>query len=131
MVHLVARVRDPYGLEADTDVERSTPLAVGLFVEAEIEGQSVDRAFVLPRDALREDDRVYVVDGNDQIRFRHVDVLRTQREEVILGAGLEAGDRVCISPLEAAIDGMLVRVLDDATSKALAERIDGPDEAVQ
>jgi len=140
MVHLVARVTDPYGLEggleADPEVERTTPLAVGLFVKAEIEGLSVDRAFVVPRDALREGDRIYIVDAEDRIRFRDVAVLRTERENVILGAGLAAGDRVCTSPLEAVIDGMRVRVLGDATENGegdagLAERSGESDETLQ
>ena len=42
MVHLVARVTDPYGLEDNAEAERTTPLAVGLFVKAEIEGLSVE-----------------------------------------------------------------------------------------
>ena len=50
MVHVVARIPDPYGLET----QRSAPLAVGLFVEATIKGEIVEGAFVLPRDALRD-----------------------------------------------------------------------------
>jgi hypothetical protein len=140
MVHLVARVTDPYGLEggleAGLEAERTTPLAVGLFVKAEIEGLSVDRAFVVPRDALREGDRVYIVDAEDRIRFREVEVLRTERENVILGSGLAEGDRVCISLLEAVIDGMRVRVLGDAKEDGegdagLAERSGESDETLQ
>jgi len=135
MVHLVARVADPYGLEADLPTARTIPLAVGLFVNARIEGRSVDQAFVLPRDALRPGNRVYVVDAHDQIRFRDVEVLRTERENVILGTGLVRGDRVCTSALEAVIDGMRVRVLDDGNGAekkgGLAERSGGHDEALQ
>jgi len=134
MVHLVARVSDPYGLEANPEMPRTTPLAVGLFVKAEIEGHSIDRAFVVPRDALRPEDQVYVVDAENRLHFRDVEVLRTERENVILGEGLEEGDRVCTSPLEAVIDGMEVRVLGDERNEQngdLAEQSDGPDEAVQ
>ena len=134
MVHLVARVSDPYGLEANPEMPRTTPLAVGLFVKAEIEGHSVDRAFVVPRDALRPEDQVYVVDAENRLHFRDVEVLRTERENVILGVGLEEGDRVCTSPLEAVIDGMEVRVLGDERNEQngdLAEQSDGADEAVQ
>jgi RND family efflux transporter MFP subunit len=131
MVHLVARVSDPYGLESGQKTGRTAPLAVGLFVEAEIEGQTVDQAFVIPRDALRDGDRVYIVDPEDRIRFRNVEVLRTERENVILGTGLAKGDRVCTSPLEAAIEGMRVRVLDAEEGGGLAERIDPPEQAMQ
>lgn len=118
MVNLVARVRDPYGIET----QRSTPLAVGLFVEAEIEGKTVEGAFLLPRDALREGDRVYVVDEQDRLRFRSVDLVRTERDSIVVASGITAGDRVCTSPLEAAIDGMQVRVVmpEDSAARDLA-----------
>ncbi len=111
MVHLVARVEDPYGQSGTTG---SAPLAVGLFVNAEIQGRRVENVFVLPRTALRTDagsDLVYVVDAGDRLRFKTVDVLRAKRDDVVIGGGLRAGDRVCVSPLPAAVDGMAVRIV--------------------
>ncbi len=139
MVQLVARVSDPYGLETGLETglesspesERTTPLAVGLFVEAEIEGRAVDRVFVIPRDALRDGNRMWIVDAEKQIQIRDVEVLRTERDNVIIGAGLVSGDRVCTSLLAAAINGMRVRVLDDEESAGLAERVDPSDQAIQ
>jgi RND family efflux transporter MFP subunit len=118
MVHVVARVADPY----DRDDGDATPLAVGMFVEAEIQGRRVDDAVVLPRAALREGDRVLVVDAEDRLHFRDVEVLRTRREEVVISGGLDAGERVCVSPLPAAVEGMSVRVLDGAPSLARSVR---------
>jgi multidrug efflux pump subunit AcrA (membrane-fusion protein) len=109
MVHLVARVEDPYGQNETTG---SAPLAVGLFVEAEIQGRSVENVFVVPRMALRTDagsDVVYLVDSGDRLRFKAVEVLRAERDDVVIGGGLQPGDRVCISPMAAAVDGMAVR----------------------
>lgn len=111
MIHLVARVEDPYG---QNGAPGSAPLAVGLFVEAEIEGRRVEGVYVLPRTALRTDsgdDLVYVVDAEDRLRFKAVEVLRAERDDVIVGSGLEPGDRVCISPMAAAVNGMAVRVI--------------------
>jgi len=111
MVHLVARVEDPYG---QTGTIGSAPLAVGLFVEAEIQGRSVENVFVLPRTALRTDagnDLVYLVDAGDRLRFKAVEVLRAERDDVVIGSGLRSGDRVCVSPMAAAVNGMAVRTL--------------------
>jgi len=109
MVHVVARVADPYGIGSDGV---DAPLAVGLFVEAEIEGKRIDAAYVLPRAALRGDQRVYLIDHQARLRFRDVEVLRAERGRVVIGGGLSPGDRVCVSPLSAVIDGMKVRVID-------------------
>lgn len=108
-VTVVARVEDPYARSSD---DSRPPLAVGLFVDVEIEGLAVEGAVVLPRLALREGGRVYVVDADDRLRIRAVDVLREDRDEVVIAAGLSAGERVSISPLRGAVEGMAVRVAE-------------------
>jgi multidrug efflux pump subunit AcrA (membrane-fusion protein) len=112
VVHVVARVEQPYA--------EDPPLAVGLFVSAEILGRRVEDAFVVPRSALRDGrdgDEVLVVDDESRVRFHPVEVLRERRGEVVIGAGLEAGDRVLVSPLGTAVDGMSVRVVGDESPR--------------
>jgi hypothetical protein len=111
MVHVVAQVKDPYAKGLDPE---RPPLAVGMFVEAEIEGRKVAGVAALPRAALRGRNEVLVVDGESRLRFRRVEVSRTTDVEVIVAGGLEAGERVCLSPLEAVTDGMPVRTLGGA-----------------
>jgi multidrug efflux pump subunit AcrA (membrane-fusion protein) len=105
MVHVVAQVDDPCARRGDGDV----PLSIGMFVEATIDGRIVEDAIVIPRSALRGDDVVLVVGDDDIMRFRQVEVARTDREDAIISAGLSAGERVCVSTLEAVTDGMKVR----------------------
>lgn len=111
MVTVVARVEDPYGHEATAAA--GAPLAVGLFVSAQIEGVEVERAVVLPRTALRGDGEVFVVDDEGRLRLRSVEVLRQERDRVVVGSGLAEGEQVCVSPMPSAIDGMRVEVLDE------------------
>jgi len=119
MINLVARVEDPYGRNGAAG---AAPLAVGLFVEAEIQGRKVEKVFVLPRTALRTEtgeDLVYVVDDGDRLRFRPVETLRAERDEVVIGGGLQAGERVCVSPMAAAVDGMAVRTVRGSEEEGL------------
>jgi len=122
MVHVVARVEDPYG--HDASIDDHVPLAVGLFVEAEITGRTLPDAFVLPRAALQssgeDGDLVHVVDAENRLHLRPVEVLRTEREEVVIGAGLEDGERVSVSPLAAVVDGMAVRIPDEPSPTPVA-----------
>lgn len=111
MVHVVARIPQPYNRE-----NGRAPLAVGMFVDAEIHGQTLAEVSVLPRSALRGESRVLVVDANDQLRFREVEVLRLANDKVYIGNGLTQGERVCISPLQSTTDGMQVRVAEDVAS---------------
>ena len=108
MVHVVARVEAPYEREGAAG---RPPLAVGLFVRAEIEGREVSGAVVLPRSAVHGNDRVWVVDGEGRLRERTVEVLRSVNDEVVIAGGLRAGERVVVSPLETAVEGMTVEAV--------------------
>jgi RND family efflux transporter MFP subunit len=106
MVQLVARV---------PNTGSETPLSVGLFVEAEIEGLSAENIVVLPRSALRNNNQVLIVDAEDKLRFRSIEQLRLYQDNVLVKGGLSLGDRVCLSPLQTAIDGMIVNpIIEDA-----------------
>jgi len=113
MLYAVAEVGDPYGRGKDPS---RPPLAVGLFVEAEILGNWLKAAIVLPRAAIRGTDTVYIVDSDQRLRFRTVDVFKRERETVIVQGGLEPGELVCVSPIETVVDGMKVKLASEEAS---------------
>ena len=106
MVNAVAQVEDPYARGRDS---RRPPLAVGMFVQAEIQGIRARGVIRAPRSALRGTDTVYVVDSRGRLRFRKVELFRGERDSVLIRSGVEDGERLCVSPMEAAVDGMAVR----------------------
>lgn len=105
LIYAVAEVKDPYGEGASEGV----PLAVGLFVSAEAQGIRERQAMVLPREALRNADKVYVVDEEDRLDIRTVEVLSTSANRVVVASGVASGERVVTSTLANAVDGMEVR----------------------
>lgn len=110
MVQLVARVKSS---------AMSQELSVGLFVNAEISGLAVDNIIRLPRSAIRNDDNVLVVDADNRLRFRKVQPLRHYKDMVLVADGLEAGELVCLSAVQTAIDGMAVRPVTQDLTAAL------------
>lgn len=92
-----AEVFDPYGKGA---AEGGYPLAPGLFVDAEIVGKTFDDVIVLPRDGLRPQDKVYVVDDKGNVEVRDAKVLDTNAKYAILTAGVAAGELIILSPME-------------------------------
>lgn len=108
MITLVAEVADPYERS-----EGRPPLAVGLFVEAEIIGREEQDVYRLPRSALQADNQIYIIDGNNQLVFRDVDILRIQGEQVYIKGGFSTGETVCLSTLSNAVQGMRVRPVDN------------------
>ena len=118
MVHVVAEVDDPYAPGSDPS---RPPLAVGMFVEAEIAGRRVDDVVLLPWAALHGRDQVLIVDDDGRLRYRQVDILRSTTEYVLVRGGLAEGERVSISALDAVIDGMAVQIAEDEPVTARAE----------
>jgi RND family efflux transporter MFP subunit len=104
LIYATAEVNDPYGLAAT----QGMPIAVGMFVNAEIAGVEEQAAFVMPRLALRNDNKVYVINGDNELEIRTVDVLSTSEERVLVTSGVNAGDRVVTSPVPNAVEGMAV-----------------------
>jgi len=104
MIYVIAEVQDPYGKGADFGV----PFAVGMFVQASIAGIESMQAMVIPRDALRNADKVYVVDAENKLDIRSVEVISTSVDQVLISSGIEVGEKVAISTVPNAAQGMLV-----------------------
>ena len=103
MIQLVASVAEPYRVD-------TTPLPVGLFVDAVITGGVQPNIVRLPRVAMVSPSEVYIVDSSERLVRRTVTVLRSQGDFVYINEGLLKGDRVCLSRLATAMPGMKVRV---------------------
>ena len=101
MVDVVVRVRKPYA--------RKPPLAIGLFVAVYIEGRTLPNAAVIPRIGLRQGGVVWLVDQEERLRFRKVQVAHAEGENVMIESGLQEGELVVISTLKTVTDGMAVR----------------------
>ena len=106
MIALVGRVDNPYH-QRDSN---TPPLAVGLFVTAEILGHHAENVVVIPRAALRGKNRVLVVTGN-RLYYRTIDILRADAEKVIVKSGLKSGEQLCVSPIDTVVNGMRVRTV--------------------
>jgi RND family efflux transporter MFP subunit len=83
---------------------------VGLFVNAEIAGKTLDGVKEIPRRALLEGNRAIVVMENNRIAFRDLVIPRLTRETALVSGGLEAGDRVVLTRLSAPVIGMEVEI---------------------
>ena len=88
------------------------PLFNGMFVAVEISGRPLPDVLVVPRLALH-DDRLYVLGEDNRLEIRPVTVRLLQPDFVVIGEGLSAAERVVVSDLSPAIEGMLLEPVDD------------------
>ncbi|QSB01214.1 efflux RND transporter periplasmic adaptor subunit [Methylomonas sp. EFPC1] len=106
-LYLVAQVAEPFRESADRP-----PLLSGLFVQAEIEGVLRDGLFSLPRTALNGLQQAKLVDAEQRLEIRQLQVLRHDAEHVVVKAGLNPGERVVVSELPVAVASMKVTAVE-------------------
>jgi RND family efflux transporter MFP subunit len=125
VIYAVAQVTDPYGVLGLSEQEE---LKVGTFVSAEIQGRSAGDVIVLPRHALKNDNTVLVANDDDKLEVRNVTVVRAEPHQVYLSSGIEDGERVVTTTLEAPIPGMELSV-NDGRARGPEVALDGDENA--
>ncbi|MAY35571.1 MAG: hypothetical protein CMN84_05650 [Spongiibacteraceae bacterium] len=105
VAYAVASVSKPY--------EMPVPLRIGQFVEAEIQGITLDDGFRVPTSALFENSHVYRVQDSNQLERVNIELLRQEARSAVIRGELRVGDRLVLSRLDIMSDGMSVAV--DAT----------------
>ena len=109
-VQTIIRVSQP-STDEDHDVNglRRIPLPIGLYVEADIEGRTVENIISLPRSVIRNNNQVLIVDAENKMHYREVEIFRLEEQQVLISSGILPGERICISPIQAVVDGMAVQ----------------------
>ena len=103
---LIVKVLDE---SSSTEDPASYPLKPGMFVDVELTGRQIDKAYLLPRSALHPGNVVYVA-SNDALVIRPVEVLRRLNNSVYVGKGLNDGDLVITTPVGSPREGTRLRV---------------------
>ncbi len=107
-VGVIVAVDNPYKL----DGQRRPPLTKNMFVEVEFRGPAQPDQIVVPRAALHGN-RIYTVDQDSRLRIKTIGLRYVQDEIAVIAEGLNAGDRIVISDLIPAIEGMRIDSVDD------------------
>jgi len=116
MARLVVRVDDPYGLD-DGNTENRMNLELGMFVEVLFAGEVLKGVIEIPRTALRENSSVWVMDSDQKLRVKHVEIARMEKQSALISAGLQEGDMVILTALLGGVDGMKLRPANKGESR--------------
>lgn len=105
MARILVRIENPLGKPGDL------PLLLGSFVDIEVGAQPIDNAIRVPRVALRNGRSVYVMNDQDQLEIRNVQIAWTEPDAVLVTSGLMANERVVTSRIPTPVPNMLLRTL--------------------
>jgi len=121
MVSVVVEVAEPYDISGGRP-----PLLPGAFVEVLIEGAVVKDALAVPRDAVREANKVWLVEDG-KMHVTELKILRADKDFAYVASGLEDGARIVLSSIDIVVDGMEIRVQPD--NAETDRRADEPNKA--
>jgi multidrug efflux pump subunit AcrA (membrane-fusion protein) len=118
LISVVVEVPEPFKNSGS-----KPPLLPGMFVEVLIEGRVLKNAVAIPRDAMHNNNEVWVV-KNDQLHVQPLEIVRADKDFAYADSGLDDGDMIIVSSLDAVTEQMKVRIQTEpeaATTFAEAE----------
>ncbi len=93
------------------------PLVKGLFVEVTLLGKPLNDRLIVPRSALHQG-HVYIADADNRLVIRPINIALLQPTFAVVASGLKPGERVVLSDLVPAIEGMLLQSQEDLQALA-------------
>jgi hypothetical protein len=108
MARLLLNIENPLGNRGDL------PLLLGSFVDVAIAAQPIGEAIRLPRVALRNGSSVYVMNDQNLLEIRDVQIAWTEPDAVLITGGLAANERVVTSRIATPVPNMLLRTAEQA-----------------
>lgn len=121
-VRAVVRVADPY---RDVLPPDRPPLQRDMYTRVRLTAPSREPLLAVPASAVHQGE-LYLVDEEDRLVRRKIEIGFEQSDLAVIIAGLEPGERVVVDDLASAIEGMaLAPRRDEALERRLAEQATG------
>jgi multidrug efflux system membrane fusion protein len=145
--HVVVEIRELAASLTIGDSSNRPALSIGMMCRAALDTEPLEHALVVPRQAIQDGRRVYVFAPNADVEdptvgrlvVKRVPILRSVNEQVVVAYGdgsdgasgsggdaegeavceLRPGDRLVVSPLPKAVEGMRLRLSRESEAVAL------------
>jgi len=127
MARIIISVKDPLGLNS-TGEKTEYPLLLGSYVKVEIQGQLSKNICTIPRSALREGNRVWLLTDEGKLRFMDVEVVWTRENDVFIKDGFQETMRIITSRIPAPVEGMKLKIFDGNEERGENSPASMPDE---
>ncbi|MCP4658069.1 MAG: HlyD family efflux transporter periplasmic adaptor subunit, partial [bacterium] len=118
MAQLIVSVEDPLALEKDSDTPRM-PLLLGSYVSVEIPGREIADVYKVPRVALHDGSRVWLMAQDGSLDIRDVRVIWREDDAVYVQQGLTDGERIITSRIAAPVQGMRLKMTDAKSGEGI------------
>ncbi|AQT70002.1 Multidrug transporter MdtA [Anaerohalosphaera lusitana] len=103
MVNVVVQVPQPF-----ENANGRPPLQPGVFVDVDIIGKQLKNVIPVPRTALHKRNELWIA-NDSRLHIKEVDIIRMDKENAYISAGIPDGTIVITDSLEAVTDNMKIR----------------------
>jgi RND family efflux transporter MFP subunit len=108
MAQLLVSIKDPLCLKRDKSI---IPIVLtGSFVSVEIQGRTIPSVVPVKREYIRDGDKVWVMNSDNQLEIRPVKIVFSGKNTVYLTSGIDEGEQIITTDISAPVDGMPVRL---------------------
>jgi RND family efflux transporter MFP subunit len=104
MVSIIIEVENPFGVP-----QGKAPLLPGIFAEVLIHGKTLRNALAIPREAVHEGDKIWVVNSS-KINIKTLNIVRKDRKFVYAISETDSQLDLITSSLDAVTNGLEVRI---------------------
>jgi RND family efflux transporter MFP subunit len=119
MARLLAEVADPLALQPETAGQPK--LLLGSYVRVEIEGELLPKAVAIERDLIRDGDQLWIMDDQDRLDIRTVEIAFRGKDQVLVTGGVREGEQLITSNLPSPVQGMSLRLKASEATNSPAE----------
>ena len=112
MIFVVVEVPKPLDFS-----ENRPPLLPGIFAEVQIQGKMLKNALAVPRDAIHESNKVWMV-KDDRLYIKVLDIVRADKDFAYARADINQNATIVTSSLDTVMEGMEVRTQLEQTAVA-------------
>jgi RND family efflux transporter MFP subunit len=105
---LLAVVDDPFCLKPENHGQPK--LLMGSFVQAQVEGRTLESVFPIERPYLRDNSTVWLLDDKNQLQVRPVQIAYRGLDQVFVSEGLVENEQLVVTDIAAPVPGMPLRV---------------------
>ena len=109
MARVLVSVKDPLNLARNPNLK---PMLLDSYVTVYIDGREIDDAYCIPREAFRENGKIWIMTAEGRLDVRQVNPVWRDAESVLIKEELRPGEEVIMSFLSTPVQGMKLRTID-------------------
>jgi RND family efflux transporter MFP subunit len=112
MAKILVAINDPLNLNENNN-QASNPdngkILLGSYVKVKIEAGTLDNIFIVPRQAVHEGDIIWLLNRENILVTRPVNIVWRRQDEMLIRADLDDSEKLIISRLQSPLPGMALR----------------------